>query len=129
MTAPHPPTRAHLALKTLGWMALLTSSLVTTGCVAPPKPLYSWGSYQKQVYEHFKGQNTGPEAQVQALEADFQKIRANGSTPPPGFHAHLGLLYSTLGKDDQAFQQLQTEKGLFPESTQYIEFLLAKVKK
>lgn len=50
-------------------------------------------------------------------------------TPPPGFHAHLGMLYAQQGQDDQALQALLTEKTLFPESTTYIDFLLAKIKK
>lgn len=59
----------------------------------------------------------------------MQKIRANGNTPPPGFHAHLGLLYSGIGKDDQMVQQWQTEKALFPEAAAYMDFLLKKFKK
>lgn len=113
----------------MGWVALCLAGLTLAGCAARPQPLYGWGRYQAQVYEHFKAQNKGPEEQVMALEADLQKIRAKGQTPPPGYHAHLGLLYASLGKDDQAVQEFQTEKGTFPESTTYIDHLLAKYKK
>ena len=64
-----------------------------------------------------------------ALERDLQKIRSSGKTPPPGYHAHLGMLYASLGKDDQMVQQFQTEKQLFPESAAYMDFLLKKAKK
>lgn len=60
---------------------------------------------------------------------DLQKIRSSGKTPPPGYHAHLGMLYASLGKDDQMVQQFQTEKQLFPESAAYMDFLLKKAKK
>ena len=113
----------------LGLWAAGVFALALGGCAKPPPPLYGWGSYQAQVYAHFKAQDTGPERQVSALEADLQKIRAKGQTPPPGYHAHLGMLYASLGKDDQAVQQLQTEKSLFPESTVYMDSLLSKYKK
>lgn len=106
-------------------VAALVAALALSACVQAPKPLYGWGSYQGQVYEHLKG-TAGPEQQITALEADLQRQRAEGAAPPPGFHAHLGLLYAALGKDDAALRELQTEKTLFPESAHYIDFLLSK---
>jgi hypothetical protein len=113
----------------VGLAAALMATLTLGGCAPPPPPLYGWGHYQAQVYEYFKAQNSAPEAQVAVLEADLQKIRAKGQTPPPGYHAHLGMLYAALGKNDQAVLELQTEKSLFPESTIYIDRLLATYKK
>ncbi|MEX8518164.1 MAG: DUF4810 domain-containing protein [Leptothrix sp. (in: b-proteobacteria)] len=95
------------------------------GCVQVPKPLYGWGSYQGQVYAYLKGQGDGPQAQISVLEADLQRFRSAGLSAPPGYHAHLGLLYAAAGKDDAAAEQLLTEKTLFPESATYIDFLLA----
>jgi hypothetical protein len=109
-----------------GWLAA-TASLLLAGCVSGPKPLYQWESYQPQVYEYFKGGAT--EAQVAELERGLVEIQAKNGVPPPGYHAHLGMLYSTLGKDDQMLQQFQTEKALFPESAPYIDFLLNNIKK
>ncbi|WP_330115663.1 DUF4810 domain-containing protein [Pseudomonas sp. JS3066] len=91
------------------------------GC-AGPQPLYQWEGYQTQVREYFKGEPR--EAQVEALEQGLQKIRAKGGAVPPGYHAQLGLLYSSMGRDDQMVQQFETEKALFPESTAYMDFLL-----
>ncbi|MOA60816.1 hypothetical protein D3C78_1858050 [compost metagenome] len=48
---------------------------------------------------------------------------------PPGYHAQLGLIYSSLGKDDQMIQQFQTEKALFPESAKYMDFLMNNARK
>ena len=48
---------------------------------------------------------------------------------PPGYHAHLGLLYGKQGKPDQFMAQMQTEKKLFPESETYVDFLLRNFKK
>ncbi|MBD8189123.1 DUF4810 domain-containing protein [Pseudomonas viridiflava] len=97
-----------------------------TGCAQQPKTLYQWGSYQPEVYEYFKGESK--EAQVAKLEEDLQKIRASNSNPPPGYHAQLGMLYGSLGKDDQMVQELRTEKALFPESATYMDFLLKNAK-
>lgn len=95
------------------------------GCVTPPTTLYGWDGYQSQVYEHFKGEGS-KEQQVAELEKGLQAIRARGQTPPPGYHAHLGMLYSQLGRDDQVAQQFNTEEALFPESKIYMDFLLKK---
>ncbi|MCS3839171.1 hypothetical protein HNR03_003779 [Pseudomonas sp. JAI111] len=110
--------------------ALMASTLLASGLLAgcsTPKTLYQWESYQPEVYEYFKGEQP-KEAQAEALERDLQKIRSTGKTPPPGYHAHLGLLYLSMGKDDQMVQQFRTEKTLFPESTPYMDFLLKNAK-
>lgn len=108
-------------------LALMLTVFVTlAGCQTGPKPLYQWESYQPQVYQYFKGEPK--EAQVEALERDLQKINASGNSVPPGYHAHLGMLYLSMGKDDQMVQQFRTEKALFPESSAYMDFLLKNAK-
>ena len=105
---------------------LLTTLLATAllaGCAQQPKSLYYWEGYQQQVYQRFEN-TTGTEEQIAALEASAQKARAADRTLPPGFHAHLGMLYAEIGKPDQVRQQFETEKALFPESAQYMDCLL-----
>jgi len=97
------------------------------GCATPGKPLYQWEGYQPQVYKYFKGESK--EAQAAELEKGLEKIKSDNGAVPPGYHAQLGLLYSSLGKDDQMVQEFQTEKALFPESATYIDFLMKNVKK
>jgi len=97
------------------------------GCAPAPKTLYQWESYQPQVYQYFEGDPK--EAQIEALERDIQKIRSTNSLAPPGYHAQLGLLYLSVGKDDQMVQEFRTEKVLFPESATYMDFLLKNAKK
>ncbi len=105
-------------------------ALTLAGCASQKqKTLYGWGNYQNQLYEHFKTEGNGNEAEIAALEENLQKIRAQGEAVPPGYHAHLGMLYASVGKDDQVIQQLQTEKALFPESTPYMDFLMNNYKK
>lgn len=114
-------------VKRSGLAFALLGSVLSTACVTAPKTLYQWEGYQPQVYEYFKGQGT--EEQITALESGLQKIQAKGNTPPPGYHAHLGLLYAGNGKEDQMVQQFQTERTLFPEASTYVDFLLRKFKK
>lgn len=108
----------------------LVSAMVTTtlvGCASAPKSLYEWGSYEPQLYQHFKGES--PEQQILLLEKDLEKIIANGNLTPPGYHAHLGLLYLSTGDGVAAAKHFQYEKTLFPESATYIEFLTKNEKK
>ena len=105
---------------------LLLGSLLLAGCNSP-KPLYQWESYQPQVYGYLKGDSK--EEQATALERDLEKIKAKNGAVPPGYHAQLGLLYSSLGKDDQMMQQFRTEKALFPESATYMDFLMSNASK
>ena len=108
-----------LALPVAAACALLT------GCATQTAPLYQWDGYQPQVYEYFKGKNS-PQQQIDALEKARQQIAAKGAAVPPGFHAHLGMLYASVGNDQQAKQELLAEKQSFPESTVYMDFLLSK---
>lgn len=110
---------------TLGVLAVVA---LNTACVHRPAPLYGWGSYQAQVYEHFKASRTNPEDQLLALEQDLERMRSDNLTPAPGFHAHMGMLYTLVGRDEKAVTAFHTEKTLFPESTPYIDFLVNKAK-
>ena len=105
-------------------------ALLLCGYAGPQqKSLYGWDNYQDQLYDHFKTDGNGKEQQIAALEENLQKIRSRGEAVPPGYHAHLGLLYAAIGKEDQLVQELQTEKSLFPESTPYMDFLMRNYKK
>ena len=112
-------------LKRAAMLAL--AAAVLTGCATPPKTLYQWEGYQPQVYQYLKGES--PEQQIATMEKDLQTISAKGASVPPGFHAHLGMLYSVAGRPDQVVTQFEDEKKLFPESAAYMDFLLGKMKK
>ncbi len=111
---------------------LLTSlsaagTLLLSGCAAGPQPLYYWGDYQTQLYGHFT-KDKGAEEQIAALEAGIEKARAAGRPVPPGYHAHLGILYAQGEHADQMQKYFEAEKALYPEGTAYVDFLLRKFK-
>lgn len=112
-------------------MRLIGLSLLValgSGCAAPT--MYSWGRYENLVYQSYaKPGEMPPERQIEMLEADYQKARSKNKPVPPGWHAHLGYLYFQIGKLDQSKQEFETEKKNFPESTVYVDRLLAKFDK
>jgi hypothetical protein len=110
-------------------IAAIALGLALAACAQPPaKPLYHWDGFQRQMYEHFKGDGSSPGEQLLVLEAQAQKAAARGATLPPGFRAHLAIVYLKLGRDAEARQQLEGEKAAFPESAAYIDFLLKNAK-
>ena len=86
------------------------------------RTLYSWGSYESQVYAYLKGESR--EAQIGALERDREKTEAGAYAIPPGFYAQLGLLYAEAGDGAMAASCFQAEKAHFPEAAVYMDFLL-----
>ncbi|MFM0741104.1 DUF4810 domain-containing protein [Paraburkholderia xenovorans] len=109
-------------------LPVTAATLLLAGCAnnATP-PLYQWSGYQPAVYDYLKGEKS-PQEQIDALQKAVQLINAKGSTPPPGFHAQLGMLYASVGNDGQAMQEFDAEKHLFPESSTYMDFLMKKPK-
>jgi hypothetical protein len=114
-----------------GALALWLAFMVIGCASANNNPaLYYWGSYQQQIYASYNDAGSAsPEQQLQQLEADFEKARAANRPVPPGYHAHMGYLYFQVGRLDQAVQAFTTEKTLFPESTIYMDRLIAQIKR
>lgn len=113
----------HFRIIITGLTGLLAAFL--TACATQREPLYHWGDFPTQQYAYFQG-DKGPEESIQALEKTREEARAKGKPLPPGFQAHLGLLYGQTGRTDLFEQHLLAEKQLFPESATYIDFLLKK---
>lgn len=111
----------------LALAGVLAAGLV--GCANKPASLYQWQGYQKNVHEYLRGDKTSLSEQTQAMQADLQKIQASGAAVPPGYSAHLGLLYAKQGDMSGFAQQLDAEKQRFPESETFVDFLLRNFKK
>ena len=80
----------------------LTLTALLVGCVSAPKPLYSWNGYQTQVYSYLKSDGPAQEEQILELEKGVQQTAGKDAHLPPGYQAHLGLLYLNTGRTDQA---------------------------
>ena len=105
------------------WLACV---LFVSGCATTTtQPLYYWGDYQKEVYGHFT-KEIGPQEQIATLEAGLEKARASGRPVPPGYNAHLGILYAQTEQPDKMLAYFSAEKALYPESAAYMDFLMRK---
>ncbi len=117
-------------MKTLLFLvAAVGTLLMLSGCATKPIPLYQWQGYQGNLDSYFRGDKIGLEAQAQVMEADLMKIKATGGAVPPGYTAHLGLIYGQQGYMDKFAEYLDEEKTRFPESATFVGFLMRKFKK
>jgi hypothetical protein len=102
--------------------------ILLAGCAERPTR-YAWGSYEELIYVTYAAPGKVPtETQIARLEDDQLKATAKNKPMPPGWHAHLGYLYAQTGRVDLAEQQLLVEKQAFPESTVFVDRLLANLK-
>lgn len=109
---------------------LAVASLVLLGaCAQQPKSMYSWQSYQPSVYAYLKDDGADYAAQSLAMQKNIETARATNAQLPPGFRAHLGMLYLKLGEGDKGLEQLEGEKAAFPESKPFMDFLLRNASK
>ncbi len=98
-----------------------------SGCEST-RPLYHYGSYQSNVYEHFKNEDSAVTEQIAALEKTIYESGRNKLAVGPGIYAHLGFLYLQSGQRDTGLSYLQKEQQLYPESARFIDFLLKNAK-
>ena len=114
-------------LRPLGMVAAIVAGGGVLGCAQAPKRLYYWDGFQAQLYQYFKGDGSSPDEQLRVLTEQAQRAQGAGAALPPGFHAHLAMIYLRLGRDGEAKQELEAEKANFPESAQYMDFLLKRM--
>ena len=110
-------------------MAVVALAGLLGACAQQPKSMYSWQSYQPSVYAYLKDDGADYAAQSLAMEKNIETARASNAQLPPGFRAHLGMLYLKLGDGAKGLEQLEGEKAAFPESKPFMDFLLRNASK
>jgi len=115
--------RRHHCTRYTRLTALLTLAAALAAC-AQPKSLYNWQSYQPSVYAYLKEDGADYTQQVQAMEKNIETARSSSEALPPGFRAHLGMLYLKLGQGDKAVEQFIGEKSAFNEASPFMDFLM-----
>jgi len=118
-------SRRKAALARMGrGLAIAALAGLLSACVQQPKSMYSWQSYQGSVYAYLKDDGADYATQSLAMEKNIETARAANAELPPGFRAHLGMLYMKMGDGDKGVEQMQGEKAAFPESAPFMDFLL-----
>lgn len=120
------PRRTTRALRTLTIAALAG---LLGACAQPSKSMYNWDAYQPTVYKYLKEDGADYTVQAQALEQNIEKARATNATLPPGFRAHLGMLYLKMGDESKGIEQFEGEKTAFPEAAPFMDFLMRNANK
>lgn len=109
-------------------IALVLVCAAMTGCQSTKEPLYYYGEYKKAVYAFLKADGVTVDQQIMMLEKVIVDATNKRKSVAPGLHAHLGMLYFNIGNATLGTSHFEIEKKLFPESTQYIDFLLKSAK-
>ena len=113
-------------MKKLQLLAVTATALILCACSSPRQNIYAWGTegaYTESVYQSIN-QEGDPQEQIQQLQNIIQT--AGNSKVPPGLYAQLGLLYGQTGDLGKMHEAYQKESQLYPESAQFINFLLNK---
>lgn len=109
--------------------AALGLAALLSGCaVGGPKLLYSWNGYESQVYSYLRNEGSSSREQILALEKGLAESAARNAALPPGYLAHLGLLYLDTGRTDDALRAWEGEEATFPESARYVDSLIGHMK-
>ena len=103
-------------------LSVIVLAACFSACESSPGSLYSWGSYEAQVYAYLSGESLGD--QLAALERDLERIEGR---VPPGFYAQMGLLHVDMGNASEAVYCFTMEKTLFPEAAVFMDLLLGNL--
>lgn len=94
-----------------------------SGCA--PKPIYSWGEYEKSLVASYVTQDEA--AARSSLELTIDAASRQGGRVPPGVYAEYGFLLYKSGQREGAIQAFQQEAALFPEAKPLMDRLIAKL--
>ena len=104
-------------------LVVFCTTLFLIGCKTT-EPIYYYGAYPEAVYSYFKADDLSISQQITILEELIEQARGMHKSVPPGVHAHLGMLYFETGNSGLGLTNFEQEKALFPESVNYIDFLI-----
>lgn len=109
-------------------MTLLVTGFCLAGCETTGG-LYYWGHYEDVLYNMYNSPDKAPpEQQIEVLSKDIYNAESQGYRVAPGIHAHLGMLYATIGNMSAAEQELTKEKLLYPEASTLVDGMLERAK-
>lgn len=89
--------------------------------------MYYWGNYDRVIYTHYNEEGNFAK-QKEALNEIITSSQKTAKSIPPGVYGHLGLILLKQGKSEEANLAFQEEMKLFPESSQFMQYLQRKNK-
>lgn len=103
---------------------LLSILCLFTSC-GSSNELYSWGKYDKTVYQFYSdpGDKSTLELKQSCIEM-IRKAKKKKKPIPPGICADYGYLLLKDGFQDVAQKYFEMEVTLYPESTVFIQQIL-----
>ena len=103
----------------------LAALLLTASCQSG---LYSWGSYEDSVHALcFNFEEADLTETLAHLDEHVSRLRDHGLPPGPGMYAQLGYLEYLAGNQEIAAGHFKAEKGLYPESSVFMDGLLRRM--
>ncbi len=110
-------------MRCVGILAVLVAAEMT-GCGSS---LYQWSGYDGSIAVFYAHRDDDTQArQVKSLSRQVEKSQRAGRVPP-GMLAHLAYLYYLNGDTTTASEYLRAEREAFPESAQFVDFILRQV--
>lgn len=107
-------------------VALFAAVILLAACESTSS-LYYWGDYEQLVYDMYNRPGKAPpELQIDKLSADIERALNSGKKIAPGIHAHLGLMYASVGNMAAAEAAFTNEKTLYPESAVLLDGMLQR---
>jgi hypothetical protein len=103
------------------WGLIAIGVALLAGCAQPPR--YEWGRYEDSLYHYYKDPTTASEY-LEVLAKAARIGDASGRTAP-GVHAEYGYMLLSAGRNGEATQEFESEKRFWPESTVFMDRMLA----
>lgn len=108
-------------------LILVTALIIGLTSCGTPRSLYSWYNYDSNLYSYNKKRTEKEEkALVEAYEKIINKQRGIRNTIPPGICAEYGFMLIEKGNISEGITYLKREVALYPESSIFINRIIAQ---
>lgn len=101
----------------------MIAAAAMTGCATTGNSLYSWGSYEKDLYRYYLQADKRPEVVHDYLDF-IAKLESRNQRPAPGLYAEAGTFLLLQGRPQEAIVYYDKEQQAWPESQYFMGKLI-----